>query len=280
MLIYSYYKDMKNESAVLATKPVKPPNPFRGETFENRLQAIKLLSYTHYSSIGGRMFINRIFLVLFFIVFCTVSAQDRSDTETSDQTGNVSSNPSPALFSSGYGLVTAGFIFLGGAVASESFIMKTGKTGNFGGVIALGLIGGACEIGAPIMMSGGATKIERAYQEELSLGSSYNWTLYQVGLVFTIAAKVAGFLPVGKDTLYKKVEEDFNGTKTTVISYSPIGLGLSIAGQFFYFLNGIHAAAYISKVKKQVQNRDSFSFNVIPVVDSDGKYGLELVGTF
>lgn len=155
----------------------------------------------------------------------------------------------------GYGLVTTGFIFLGGAVAMGPAIIAMGKTGNLGGTIGLGLVGGVCEIISPLMMSGGATGVQSAYERNFgTFTTGNNWSLYQAGLIFTLTSKLIGFLPFGKDTLFSDIEEGDDMTVTKVITYSPMALTFEYVGQFIYLLNGIHALFYIGKTKREIKS--------------------------
>ncbi len=226
------------------------------------------------------MYLRLLVIVVTVFIIKSAWAGDNEEITVNNLNRSNSSENTEKVFSTGYGMAAGGFTFLGGAVLAESFIISMGKKGNLGGVIALSLVGGACEIGSPLLMSGGATKVQRVYENKLGLGTSHNWTLYKIGLAFTIASKVIGFLPVGKDTLYSKTETSGYSTTTKTISYSPFSFWIAVVGQCFYLANGIHAVSYISKVKKQAQNESAFKIRIVPIADLRGKYGFELVGVF
>lgn len=185
-----------------------------------------------------------------------------------------------SVYPAGYGLTTTGFVLLGCAMGTLPLIISMGNDGNFGGAIAFSLIGGAFEIVSPLLMSGGATKVQRAYQNCYGYDCpGKNWLFYQVGIGFTIASRVVGLIPATQKILYEETETSGNMTVTKKITYSPAAIVIGSIGHLFYLINGINAYNYIGKVKK-AGNPNTAKLSIIPVFEHDGRYGIKLAYHF
>lgn len=186
----------------------------------------------------------------------------------------------------GYRMTSAGLIF---------FILGTGlqygaipAALNGDAVLAANLyIGGsALQIAGPIMISGGATHVERA-SNQLGMDNypANAWGYYKAGLALQLIGNISNLIP-WRIVVYNKTEFTNYDYRSVTVTISPLPLIIGLISQIMYIVNTRNAYSFIASADRMFEDRMFIEEGanppkVMPQFSySNGKYSAGLVFPF
>jgi hypothetical protein len=175
----------------------------------------------------------------------------------------------------GRGMSTAGLALHVVGTALTFASIGTAAGGNIGGTTGLNIGGSVLSLVGPILSSSGATKAQRAAE---SLGGSAthgNWSLFGAGLALALAARVIGFIPVGKATVYSNTSSDGYYTVHEEITISVPALILAGLSDIVFIANGARSLTNIRREEESLRST-GVHVRVLPTITTKGGAGLAL----
>jgi hypothetical protein len=182
----------------------------------------------------------------------------------------------------GYGITTTGLVFFIVGAGLQYGAIPAAFNGDVGSAIGLTVAGSALQIAGPIMISGGATHVERASNRlGIDTYSASAWGYYKAGLILQLVGNVSNLIP-WQIVVYDKEQVDNNGYYNRVqVTISPIPLIIGLISQIMYILNTSNAYSYIATADRMYLEQGATSPKVMPQFSySNGKYSAGLVFPF
>ena len=181
----------------------------------------------------------------------------------------------------GYRITSTGLIFFIVGTGLQYCAIPAALNGD--AVLATNLyIGGsALQIAGPIMISGGATHVERA-SNRLGMDSypANAWGYYKAGLVLQLIGNVTNLIP-WRIVVYNKTEYTNYDSRTVQVTISPLPLIIGLISQIMYIVNISNAYSYIASADGMFIEEGASPPTVMPQFSySNGKYAAGLVFPF
>jgi hypothetical protein len=176
--------------------------------------------------------------------------------------------------SEGRAITTSGLVLLLGGTALQYIAIPVAIGGNVDGAVGVSVTGLALQITGPLLVSGGATHVER-----VSGLIGNNWQYYKAGLILQLVGMVSNLIP-WRIVVYENTENYGYSYRTTQVTISPAPLILGFVSQVMYIVNTANAYSYISNANS-APIQESRSPRVIPQLSfSNGVYSAGLVFPF
>jgi hypothetical protein len=211
--------------------------------------------------------------VIKYLCFCAVAAALVSSSAYAERGDELKK-----AVQEGYVITTTGLFFLLGGTALQYVAIPVAFGGDGGSAFTLYWTGSALQIAGPIMISGGATHVERvANRLGIDSYSANAWGYYKAGLILQLIGNASNLIP-WQIVVYDKMDNNYNRVRVTI---SPIPLIVGLISQIMYIVNIGNAYSYISSADRMFTEGDATSPRVMPQFSySDGKYSMGLAFPF
>jgi hypothetical protein len=178
----------------------------------------------------------------------------------------------------GNGITSTGLIFFIVGTGLEYCVIPAALNGDAVIAANLYITGSGLQIAGPILISGGATHVERASNRlGIDSYSANAWGYYKAGLILQLVANVSNLIP-WRVVVYDKTDYYYNRVQVTI---SPIPLIVGLISQIMYIVNISNAYSYIASADKMFLEEGANPPKVMPQFSySNGKYSAGLLIPF